>query len=269
MSASNSGTNRIDSALSNASTGLWPFIAAGYPCLEITEALLKAMNGLPIRGVELGIPFYDPIADGPVIQHVFSKALDGGITLSRIFEMVSKVRSEIDYPLLAMVSASIVYRVEIEPFVKKAGDAGFDGFIVPDISLEEAPTLAKSVGEQALRLSMLVAPTTPADRQERIAAVASGFLYYVSIQGTTGARNALPADLESQVRALKASTSLPVLIGFGISRSEHVKEVCRYADGAIVGSAIVRKISDSVKEGKSNDALVEDVTGFIHQLATG
>lgn len=269
MSFDKNKSNRIDAALANEPPGLWPFLVAGYPNLEITAAMLRTLNGLSIRGVELGIPFSDPIADGPVIQHAFSEALDNGVTLSKIFEMVSAARSEIDYPLLAMVSASIIYRVGIESFVQRSRDAGFDGLIVPDISLEEAPTLAEAVQRAELRLSMLVAPTTPNDRQARIADLASGFLYFVSIQGTTGARNELPGELENQVQALKASTDLPVLIGFGISRPEHVKEVCRYADGAIVGSAIVRMMSNSANDGKANDFLIEEVTDFIDRLATG
>ena len=259
--------NRIDIALADQPPGLWPFLAAGYPDLATTAALLKALDALPIRGVELGIPFSDPIADGPVIQRAFSEALSGGLKLRDVFEMVSALRGEIRYPLLAMVSASIVYRVGIETFVNNASAAGFDGLIVPDISLEEAPRLAEAAGGAGLRLSMLIAPTTPAERRERIADVSSGFLYYVSVQGTTGARESLPADLKTNVCELKDATDSPVLVGFGIGNPSQVREVCGYADGAIVGSAIVRRITELCEQGKPGPALVAEVTAFIGELA--
>jgi len=259
--------NRIDIALADQPPGLWPFLAAGYPDLETTAAMLKALDELPIRGVELGIPFSDPIADGPVIQRAFSEALAAGLKLREVFEMVSALRGAIRYPLLAMVSASIVYRVGIETFVKKASEAGFDGLIVPDISLEEAPRLTEAAAGAGLRLSMLIAPTTPAERRERIAEVSSGFLYYVSVQGTTGARASLPADLKTNVCELKDATSSPVLVGFGIGNASQVREVCGYADGAIAGSAIVRKITELYEQGKTGSALVSEVTACIRALA--
>lgn len=261
--------NRIDAVLANDRPGLWPFLAAGYPNLDVTAALLRGLNDLPIRGVELGIPFSDPIADGPVIQRAFSEALLRGVKVREVMATVGAVRSEIDYPLLAMVSASIVYRIGIEAFVDQSAEAGFDGLIVPDISLEEAPTLAEAVGRAGLRLSMLIAPTTPADRQSRIAEAASGFLYYVSIQGTTGVRDQLPADLPGHVLELKRATSLPVLVGFGISEAAHVREVCGYADGAIVGSAIVRRTTDLIERNQNGDSIARGVATVIRDLAAG
>ena len=267
LPSDSTANNRIDTALAGRPAGLWPFLAAGYPDLATTAALLKALGALPIRGVELGIPFSDPIADGPVIQRAFSEALSAGLKLRDVFAMVTALRDEIHYPLLAMVSASIVYCVGIETFVKNASEAGFDGLIVPDISLEEAPRLAEAAAGAGLRLSMLIAPTTPAERRERIADVSSGFLYYVSVQGTTGARANLPADLKTNVCELKDATGSPVLVGFGIGNPSQVREVCRYADGAIAGSAIVRRITELCEQGESGPALVAEVTAFIHELA--
>ncbi len=260
--------NRIDKTLADAPPGLWPFLVAGYPDLDATAAILESLDALPIRGVELGIPFSDPVADGPVIQRAFTAALDNGLKLAEVMDTVSAVRPKIRHPLLAMVSASIVYRVGIETFVAKAASSGFDGIIVPDVSLEEAPTLAEATSKSGLRLSMLIAPTTPADRQERIASVSSGFLYYVSVQGTTGARKSLPADLQANVHSLKDATALPVLVGFGISERSHVEQVCTYADGAIVGSAIVRTMENSLAQGRGGTDLVEDTCGFIRTLVT-
>ncbi len=259
-------TNRIDRALTEQPPGLWPFLAAGYPSIEATAEMLRAMARLPIRGVEVGFPFSDPIADGPVIQQAFSEALAGGLRVGQIFDTVASVRGDVACPLLAMVSASIVYRLGVRDFVERAKRAGFDGLIVPDLSLEEAPELAAMVGEAGLRLSMLIAPTTSADRQRRIAENASGFLYYVSVQGTTGERTALPADLREQVARLKIATGLRVLVGFGISTPEHVREVCSFADGAIVGSVIVRRISQLICEGRPLGEIVEGTVGFSGSL---
>jgi tryptophan synthase alpha chain len=141
--------------------------------------------------------------------------------------------------------------------------------IVPDISREEAPALARCVRDAGLHLAMLIAPTTPPDRERRIAEVAGGFLYYVSVQGTTGERAGLPADLREHVVKLRQNTGLPVLVGFGISRLEHVREVCGFADGAIVGSAIVHRVTDLLSAGAGGPVLVERVTGFVEELAGG
>lgn len=265
--ASEPSGNRIDAAFANRPPGLWPFLAAGYPSLETTAALLQRLNSLPVRGVELGIPFSDPIADGPVIQHAFSHALASGVKVREVFQMVASLRAQISYPLLAMVSASIVYRRGVEEFAAEAHMAGFDGLIVPDISLEEAPALASAAARENLRLSMLVAPTTPPERRRQIAQAATGFLYYVSVQGTTGERAALPVALADEVRTLKKESSLPVLVGFGISRPDHVREVCRFADGAIVGSAIVHRMADGAQSSRGEAEILDDVAHFVGKLA--
>jgi tryptophan synthase alpha chain len=256
--------NRIDAVFAQSTPGLWPFLAAGDPDLLVTEELLIRLADSPIRGVELGFPFSDPVADGPVIQAAFNRALEGGVHVAQIFDMVARNRGRFPHPILAMVSASIVYRVD--EFVARAARAGFDGLIVPDLSLEEAPSLAESIRSFGMHLSMLVAPTTPADRRGKIAEVASGFLYYVSVQGITGQRNRLSESLGAQVRQIKSETSLPVLVGFGISRPEHVREVCSIADGAIVGSAIVQHISQLATQKASRSAIVDSAAMFIESL---
>ncbi|HVP12879.1 MAG TPA: tryptophan synthase subunit alpha [Phycisphaerae bacterium] len=264
---SNRAESRIDAALTTKPPGLWPFLAAGYPSLDATAAMLRALAALPIRGVELGFPFSDSIADGPVIQHAFGQALAGGVHVNAIFEMVTKARREIDYPLLAMVSASIVYRMGVEAFISRTATAGFDGLIVPDLSLEEAPAIAKVVAQAGLRLSMLIAPTTPPDRERQIADVASGFLYYVSVQGTTGERQALPADLPDHVGRIRKATGLPVLVGFGIGTPRQVQDVCAYSSGAIVGSAIVRRIKTDLDARRGTEQIVRAAVQFIAELA--
>lgn len=264
---SKQAASRIDNVLRDQPPGLWPFLSAGYPDLATTEALLLALKGAPIRGVELGFPFSDPIADGPVIQQSFSHALVGGIRVIEIFEMVQRVRATVDFPLLAMASASIVYRIGARAFATKAAAAGFDGLIVPDISLEEAPDLATIADDVGLRLSMLIAPTTPPEREKRIADVASGFLYYVSIQGTTGERRTLPENLRNHVAELRTNTGLPVVVGFGVSTPGHVNDVCSFADGVIVGSAIVRCIKDHLEAGDDPKTIARETVAFIRSLA--
>ncbi|MEK6643630.1 MAG: tryptophan synthase subunit alpha [Planctomycetota bacterium] len=261
--------NRIDAALRGSPPGLWPFLAAGYPDIATTCELLRAMAELPIRGVELGFPFSDPIADGPVIQAAFTHALTAGLRVDDIFDMVRTARRNgVAYPIVAMVSASIVYRRGVDLFVTRAAESGFDGLIVPDLSLEEAPTLSKACDKAHLRLCMLIAPTTPADRRRRIADAASGFLYYVSVQGVTGQRDALPVDLSAQVRQIKTTTGRPVLVGFGISQPAHVREVCSYADGAIVGSAIVRRMAEAHSTGVSRQELLRGTVDQVRSLTS-
>lgn len=262
-----SPTNRIDQALVTQPPGLWPFLVAGYPSKQFTIELLRRMKDLSIRGVEIGFPFSDPIADGPVIQGAFTRSLASGLRVSDVFDIVTAARREVDYPMLGMVSASIVHRIGADDFVAMAKSAGLDGLIVPDISLEEAPRLAQLTTAAGLRLSMLIAPTTPPDRQARIAQIAGGFLYYVSIQGTTGARKALPDDLKAQVTSARSTTGLPVLVGFGISTRDHVKEVCHFANGAIVGSAIVSTITRMAdRDAKSEATILDACTQFISDL---
>jgi tryptophan synthase alpha chain len=259
--------NRVERALNEQPPGLWPFVAAGYPDLPTTAEFLRSWGGLPIRGIEVGFPFSDPIADGPVIQEAFSRALQGGVRVADIFDTVASVRGAFDLPMLAMASASLVYRLGTEQFVERARAVGFDGLIVPDISLEEAPTLARLVTDADLCLPLLVAPTTPPDRARRISEVASGFLYYVSVQGTTGQREGLPPDLRDHVTKLRQNTGLPVLVGFGISRPQHVCQVCGFASGAIVGSAIVQKITDVMRRSTDRGNTVRHVANFVNELA--
>ena len=261
-------TNRIDQVLATRAPGLWPFLVAGYPSAKFTIELLRRMKNLPIRGVEIGFPFSDPIADGPVIQEAFTRSLASGLRVSDVFDIVKSARADVDYPVLGMVSASIVHRVGADDFVAQAKCAGLDGLIVPDISLEEAPRLAQLTTAAELRLSMLIAPTTPPDRQARIAQIAGGFLYYVSIQGTTGARKSLPDDLKSHVTTARATTGLPVRVGVGSSSRDRVREVCQFGNGAIGGRSIVSTITRLIdRESKSEAAIIESCTQFISDLA--
>ncbi len=244
---------------------LLPFITAGYPDLETTKDMLDEFESRGCRICELGIPFSDSVADGPVIQTSYTEALAGGVTSEKIFDMVRQYRAAGgQMALIAMVSYSIVYRHGAAEYLTEAAEAGFDGFIIPDISLEEAAKLEQLTTERNLCNIMLIAPNTPPERRLTIAGHSSGFIYFMSIAGITGERAALPESTIEAVAELRSHTDTPVVVGFGISNAETVETVCNVADGAIVGSAIVHKITDS--KSASRETLVKSVGDFVAEL---
>ncbi len=248
---------------------LLPYVTAGLPDVDTTLAILRRVDPQQCVCVELGIPFSDPIADGPVIQASFQAALAAGFRVSTLFDALRAARQDIAIPLVAMVSYSIVYRCEPAQFVAAACAAGLDGLIVPDLAFEEADELAAICHAQGCPLVMMVAPTTAADRRTRIAALSEPFVYYQSLAGVTGERAALPPDLPVHIAELRKLTSKPICVGFGISTAEQVRAVCQVADGAIVGSAIVRRMNDGVARQVGRDALAASVADFIGELAQG
>jgi tryptophan synthase alpha chain len=265
--------NRIDQKFSelssNGSKGLFPFLVAGQPDLKTTQELIKRLEKLGVAGIELGFPFTDPIADGPVIQNAFTHALSNGITVAAIMQAIGEIRSQVSIPIIAMVSATIVYRIGIDNFLAQAARAGFDGFIIPDLSLEEAPAISEKIKKLDLRMVLLVSPTSPENRQQLIAKTATGFIYYMSIAGITGERDKLPEELPANVAHLKKLSGIPVLVGFGIKTPEHVRQVCNVADGAIVGSAIVRRITQSIEQGAEHAQMLSSVEDYVRELLTG
>jgi tryptophan synthase alpha chain len=228
---------------------LMPFIPAGYPNLETTAALLRAMEKAGANLVEIGIPFSDPIADGPTIQAAFTAALAKGLKLADVFEMVRSVRGQVSIPLVAMVSYSIVYRYGLERFAADAKKAGFDGLILPDLPPPEAAGVCAKVQAAGLSTTLLVAPTTSEKRRKEIAELSSGFIYYLSVSGITGERDRLPENIEANLKQLRGMTRRPVCVGFGISKPEHLAQLAPVADGAIVGSAIVKIITQMGDSG--------------------
>lgn len=249
--------------------GLLPYITGGYPDPAATAEILRRLDPQRCVCVEVGIPFSDPIADGPVIQTSFSRALERGFRLDGLFAALRTARDEVRVPLLAMVSYSIVHRREPQRFVAQAREAGFDGLIVPDLAIEEADELAAVGHAHDCPLVMIIAPTTEEQRQRRIAELSEPFIYYQSLAGVTGERQALPADLTMHVEQLRHQTGKPICVGFGISTPEHVRAVCAVADGAIVGSAIVRRMNDAVDRGLSRSELADHVLEKIDELAAG
>lgn len=224
---------------------LMPFVTAGDPDLEFTAAVLKELAARGAHLCELGIPYSDPIADGPVIQASYTRALAKKVKLAQILETLRATTGQITAPLVTMVSYAIIYRHGLERYVAEAKASGVAGAIVPDLLVDEAEALAKICRREDFSLIQLVTPTTPRERALRIAESSTGFLYYVSVTGITGERTELPADLTDNVAWLRERSPLPICIGFGISQPEHVRLLRTVADGLIVGSALVRRVADA------------------------
>ncbi len=265
--------NRVVKALATLAAdnrkGLLPYVTAGLPDLAMTERILEALADAGVTAVELGFPYSDSIADGPTIQSSFSRVLERNVRVRDILAMVERFRRKRDLPILAMLSYSIVYRVGLDPFVADAKAAGIDGFILPDVSFEEIPDIKARVNDAGLCLPMLVSPASPPERRRHIAALSTGFVYYMSVTGITGERNTLPPDLIANVRELRSSARQPVVVGFGISTAEHVRRVCSVADGAIIGSALIRRVMEGQDRGAAPDLLVQTVSDAVREWMTG
>ena len=243
---------------------LAPFVTAGDPDLDTTLAVLEALDRAGAAVCELGVPYSDPIADGPVIQASYTRALAAGFTLEKFFEMVRQATGRVKMPILAMVSYSIIYRRGIDRFVDDAAAAGLAGLVVPDLPLEESDVLDVTCKGANLALVRLVTPTTPPERAAEIARRSTGFLYCVSVAGVTGARTDLPEGLVERVKWLQTKTDVPVLVGFGVSTPEQVKLLSSVADGAIVGSALVRRVGELAAEGP--EGVAKGVESYIADL---
>lgn len=243
--------NRIDEVFNKLKQenkkALIPFISNGDPSLDETvQAVLELeKNGASI--VELGIPFSDPLADGPVIQESYIRALKNGIKVKDVFECAKRVRKTSQIPLVIMVYYNLVFHYGVERFLEDAGKAGIDGLIVPDIPLEERGQLKDICEKNGVYLIPLVAPTS----HERIAKItngAKGFVYCVSSNGTTGERSSLSSNIDEYLNAVKSNANVPICLGFGISSRKVVSDVKDYCDGVIVGSAVVRRLAEDRKE---------------------
>jgi tryptophan synthase alpha chain len=233
---------------------LMPFIPAGYPDLATTVAICPALEAAAADLIEIGFPFSDPIADGPTIQASYTLALQKQLKLDEVFKTIAHVRPKVALPLVGMASYSLVYRYGVDRFIAESKTAGLDGLILPDLPPPEAQSVCGKVRSRGLDTILLVAPTTSPQRRREIARLSSGFIYYLSVSGITGEREQLPQDLVANVRALKEISDVPVCIGFGISKPEHVKQLSDVADGAIIGSAFVKRISQHVTEGTASIA---------------
>jgi tryptophan synthase alpha chain len=241
---------------------LIPYVTAGDPDLDTTKALVHEMIRRGGDLIEIGVPFSDPLADGPIIQRASQRALQGGATLRKILQMVRELRPETDVPLVLMTYYNPVFRYGERAFVTDAVAAGVDGIIVPDLPPEEAQTLMALTSGTPLEMIFLAAPTSTLARLAQIAAASRGFIYYVSRLGTTGVREQLADDLQMMLAKVRASTSKPVAVGFGVSTPEHVRLVAEMADGVVVASAILKRM-ESVP---SREAMLAQVGDFVSAL---
>ena len=244
---------------------LAPFVTAGDPDVATSVAVLEAVDRAGATLCELGVPYSDPIADGPVIQASYTRALGAGITLEDVFGIARQASARVAMPILAMASYSLIFRRGIDRFVADAVAAGLAGFVVPDLPLEESDELDAACRKAGLALVRLVTPTTPPERAEAIARKSTGFLYCVSVAGVTGARTELPPGLLDRITWLRTKTDVPILVGFGISSPEQVRAVAAVADGVIVGSALVRLVAASAEEPRPE--MLSGVGRFVAELA--
>lgn len=238
--------NKIKDAFKNGKAFIG-FLTAGDPDLETTKKVIKKMAEAGCSLVEVGIPFSDPIAEGPVIQNANIRALKNNVTTDDVFRMVKEVKEEVDIPMVFMTYLNVLFKYGYERFLTNAKDAGICGVIIPDMPYEEKAELQQVASKYDIEVVSLIAPTSE-DRIKMIASDAEGFIYTVSSLGVTGVRSEIKTDLESITKAIKEVTDIPVAIGFGINTPEQAKKYSEIADGVIVGSAIVKIIEKYGKD---------------------
>jgi len=234
------------------------FITAGYPSLGVTEKLILEFAKTGVDIVELGVPFSDPMADGPIIQEASQAALKKNVQLVNILGLVKKARKKTEIPICLMTYYNPIFCFGEEKFVKDAVSCGVDGIIIPDLPPEEGRPLIKAANRHGLEVICFISPTTSPERIRYISSVSKGFIYYVSLTGVTGPRQSLPSDVINNLKAIKKITKKNICVGFGVSSPGQVEQLKKAADGVIVGSAIVKKIKENLQ--KKN--LVEIVSKF-------
>jgi tryptophan synthase alpha chain len=243
-------------------TALMPFLVAGDPTIGHTRDLIMAVKQAGADMIELGVPFSDPIADGPTIQAAGQRALASGVTLRDILDMVKDLRKDVRFPIVLMSYYNLLYQYPIEDFAGQAAEVGIDGVIVPDLPPEEAGPWRRVALRAGLHTIFLVTPTTPPDRVKKVDSLSKGFLYYVSVTGVTGAREELPRDLALALDRTRKQARHPLAVGFGIGTASQVAALAPHADGIIVGSALVRVI----EQHQNSSSLVDEVRGFVQTL---
>jgi tryptophan synthase alpha chain len=243
-------------------TGLVTYVTAGDPDLATSAEILKALGRAGADVIEVGVPFSDPLADGPVIQRATERALAAGSNLRESLALVERIRPSLAAPIVMFSYANPMLKMGVDAFARRAAAAGVDGVLALDLPIEEATDFRETLAAQQIDTIFLLSPTTTDARIRTAAALGRGFLYGISRLGVTGARDRVADGAEALVRRIRAHTSLPIALGFGISRPEHVAEVGRYADAAVVGSALVSLIAES----RGTPALVERVEAYVRSL---
>lgn len=239
-----------------------PFLTAGDPNLKATIDLVLAFEKSGADIVEIGVPFSDPLADGPTIQASSFRSLQKGTTLPKVFNLVKQIRQKSQIPIAFMMSYNPIFHYGEEKFVKEAVHCGVDGVIVPDLPPEEAGNLIKISRKQNFATVFFISPTTTKERMKLVAKASTGFIYYVSVAGVTGARTQMSQSYAKQIKLAKQITHKPICVGFGISKPEQVKEISKISDGIIVGSAIVSEIFKN-----KNTNLIQHTARFVASLA--
>jgi len=245
--------------------GLVAYLTAGDPSADTSAAIVTAVARAGADVLEIGVPFSDPLADGPVIQRATERALAGGMTLRGALDLVRRVRQDIDTPIVLFTYANPVLRMEARTFARAAADAGADGVLILDYPVEEAEPLRRPIVDAGLDPIFLVSPTTTDARVRKSAELGRGFLYVISRLGVTGMRDSLAADVPALLARVRAASSLPIAVGFGISTPEHVAQACRAADAAVVGSALVDTIA---RNGDGRD-VCERASEYVKWLKSG
>lgn len=238
------------------------FITAGYPNLNTTRRLVLEFSKIGVDIIELGVPFSDPLADGPIIQEASQVALKNKVNPSDIMRLVRLVRKDTDIPICLMTYYNPIFCFGEESFVKKAKASGVDGVIIPDLPPEEGKSFISLANKSGLDTIFFLSPTSTIKRIKFVSAISRGFIYYVSLTGVTGVRKNLPSDIVNNLKAIKKITKKPICVGFGVSMHSHVKQIYRIADGVIVGSAIMKKIRENI--GKPD--LTKKVSNFVNSL---
>ncbi len=260
-------SGRIASCMSqlreNNRSGLFPFVTAGDPDLNFTKSLIKSLASSGADGMEIGVPFSDPLADGPTIQRASMRALEGGTNLKSVIKMISEIREDLkNLPLVIMTYYNPIVAMGIDVFVKECSLAGVDAVIVPDLPPEESMLLLKSMEEYPLELVFMLAPTSTEERISLVNKFGGGFIYYVAQMGVTGARESLDKDLNVSLEKINEEKKMPVLVGFGIKTPEQAAEVSQYAEGIIVGSALI----DVIEQNSQREDKLEAAAKYIASL---
>lgn len=255
----------FENARARGEKALITYIMAGDPSIEKTKDLVFVLEEGGADIIELGVPFSDPLADGPVIQRASERALASGTTLDMVLSLVGDVRKRSDIPIILMTYYNIIFRYGEERFVKDAASQGVDGFIIPDLPPEEGENLIHLSRAGGLDAVFLLAPTSTEDRISLVSKRSTGFIYYVSLTGVTGIREGISEAVGPMVQKIKMHTSKPVAVGFGISTPSQASDIAEYADGVVIGSAIVRIVED---KAESRD-LLPSVSNFARKIKEG
>lgn len=266
--AATHAANRIDRAFAECRTNqraaLVMYLTAGDPNLGFTERLLEAVAASGADVIEIGVPFSDPMADGPAIQAASGRALKAGTTLNGILEVVRRVRQAgVTTPFVLFSYYNVILQYGVERLALQSREAGIDGWLVVDLPYEEEAEIMPALNENGLHKITLLAPTTPEARLRELAGRAKGFVYYITVTGVTGVRDSLPDDLAHHLEQVKQCASVPVAAGFGVSNADMARRVAEHADGVVVGSKLVQTIADAANE----DAALDAARGLVRQLA--